>query len=124
MLQDQDAIPDLIDVLSRAHDIKIKRAALTALAMLPSEKSRPLYAQYWHYINQLVVHQSLGYSFGNRQAVNSIISQAAPVTAAVVFGGAFLWMLVAIPVGIYSAVGQRLVRSFSRHLATIPNRRS
>jgi peptide/nickel transport system permease protein len=68
---------------------------------------RPLYAQYLHYLHQLVIDRSLGYSFGNRQAVNSIISQAAPVTGALVFGGAFLWMLVAIPVGIYSALRPR-----------------
>ena len=35
-------------MLNRARDIKVKRAALKAIAMLPSEKSRPLYAQYLH----------------------------------------------------------------------------
>jgi peptide/nickel transport system permease protein len=68
---------------------------------------RPLYVQYLHYLNQLVVHQSLGFSYGNRQSVNTIIGQAAPVTAAVVFGGAVLWMLVALPVGIFSALRPR-----------------
>ena len=46
LLRNHRAVPDLIDVLNRARDIKVKRAALTAIAMLPSEKSRPLYAQY------------------------------------------------------------------------------
>src|ERR1019366_8759711 len=32
----------------RARDSKVKRAALTAIAMLPSEKSRDWYAQYLH----------------------------------------------------------------------------
>jgi len=68
---------------------------------------RPLYVQYGHYVKQLVWDQSLGYSYGNRQSVNSIISQAAPVTAALVFGGAILWLLVAIPIGIYSALRPR-----------------
>jgi peptide/nickel transport system permease protein len=68
---------------------------------------RPLYAQYLHYLDQLLLHHSLGYSYGNRQSVNSIIGSAAPVTAGVVIGGAILWMLVAIPVGIFSALRPR-----------------
>jgi HEAT repeat protein len=48
LLRDMDAVPELADVLKRAHDAKVKRAALTSIAMLPSEKSRGLYAQYLH----------------------------------------------------------------------------
>ena len=48
LLRAMDAVPDLSDVLKHAHDAKVKRAALTAIAMLPSEKSRDLYAQYLH----------------------------------------------------------------------------
>ena len=68
---------------------------------------RPLYVQYGHFLKELVWDRSLGYSYGNRQSVNSIIAKAAPVTAALVFGGAILWLLVAIPVGIYSALRPR-----------------
>jgi len=46
LLRDKDAVPELADVLKRARDAKVKRAALTAIAMLPSEQSRDLYAQY------------------------------------------------------------------------------
>ncbi len=46
LLRNSQAVPELIDVLNRARDIKVKRAALTAIAMLPSEQSRSLYAQY------------------------------------------------------------------------------
>jgi HEAT repeat protein len=48
LLRDMDAVPELADVLKHARDAKAKRAALTAIAMLPSEKSRDLYAQYLH----------------------------------------------------------------------------
>ena len=41
-------MPDLADVLKRARDAKGRRAALTAIAMLPTETSRPLYQQYLH----------------------------------------------------------------------------
>jgi HEAT repeat protein len=46
LLRDKDAVPDLMDVLNRSKDARVRRAALTAIAMLPSEQSRPLYAQY------------------------------------------------------------------------------
>ena len=42
------AVPDLVDVLNRARDAKVKREALTAIAMLPLASSRDLYAQYLH----------------------------------------------------------------------------
>jgi HEAT repeat protein len=46
LLRVNDAVPELADALKRARDAKVKRAALAAIAMLPSEKSRELYAQY------------------------------------------------------------------------------
>ena len=48
LLRAEDAVPELADVLKRARDAKVKRAALTAIAMLPSEKNREWYAQYLH----------------------------------------------------------------------------
>jgi len=48
LLRNKESVPDLTDVLNRTRDAKVKRAALTSIAMLPSEKSRPLYAQYLH----------------------------------------------------------------------------
>lgn len=46
LLQNKQAVPDLVDVLNRTHDAKVRRAALTSIAMLPVETSRPLYARY------------------------------------------------------------------------------
>lgn len=48
LLRAKDAVPELADALKRARDAKVKRAALTAIAMLPSENSRNWYAQYLH----------------------------------------------------------------------------
>src|SRR5437588_2610519 len=50
---------------------------------------------------------SLGRSFTNRESVNYVIGQAAPVTASLVFGGAIFWMLLALPIGILSALRPR-----------------
>ena len=46
LLRTKEAIPDLRDVLNHARSNKVRRAALSALAMLPDEQSRPLFSQY------------------------------------------------------------------------------
>jgi peptide/nickel transport system permease protein len=50
---------------------------------------------------------SLGHSYATRQPVTAIVIDAAPVTASLVFGGAIVWMLIALPVGILSALRPR-----------------
>src|SRR5215210_8067703 len=68
---------------------------------------RPVYVQYGKFMKRLVLEQDLGRSFTNRQSVNHVIAEAAPVTASLVFGGALFWMLIALPVGILSALRPR-----------------
>src|SRR5260221_10686302 len=80
---------------------------------------RPLYVQYGKFFGRLMpvagIAQgsphfkapNLGRSFTNRQTVNSTVLNAAPVTASLVFGGAVFWMLIALPVGILSALRPR-----------------
>jgi len=63
--------------------------------------------QYLLFMKRLILHQSLGESFVNRRSVNAMVGEAAPVTASLVFGGAFLWMLAAVPIGILSALRPR-----------------
>jgi peptide/nickel transport system permease protein len=63
--------------------------------------------QYGLFLKRLVVDQSLGQSFVNRRNVRTMVGQAAPVTASLVFGGAVLWMLCALPIGILSALRPR-----------------
>ncbi len=46
LLQNQSALPDLVDVLNHTRDAKVRRAALTAIAMLPAPTSREIYARY------------------------------------------------------------------------------
>ena len=67
----------------------------------------PVWKQYGLWMKQLVFEQSLGRSFVNREDVNDIIIRAAPVTASLVFGGAILWLLMSIPIGVYSALRPR-----------------
>jgi HEAT repeat protein len=46
LLLNKSALPDLADVLNHTRDSKVRRAALTAIAMLPAESSREIYARY------------------------------------------------------------------------------
>jgi peptide/nickel transport system permease protein len=68
---------------------------------------KPLYVQYGKFLNRLIIHQSLGTSYASGQDINQEIGQAAPITASLVFGGAILWMLIALTVGVYSALRPR-----------------
>jgi peptide/nickel transport system permease protein len=78
---------------------------------------RPVYVQYGRFLGRLMPVSfqggphlkapSLGQSFVNRQSVNSIVGAAAPVTMSLVLGGAVLWMLIALPIGILSALRPR-----------------
>src|SRR5215216_790075 len=68
---------------------------------------RPVYVQYAKFMKRLVWERSLGRSFATRQDVNDIVRAAAPVTASLVFGGVIFWMLLAVPVGVLSALKPR-----------------
>jgi peptide/nickel transport system permease protein len=68
---------------------------------------KPVHEQYGLWLKQLVFEGSLGRSFVNRQDVNDVIKSSAPVTASLVFGGALLWLLVSIPIGVLSALKPR-----------------
>ena len=68
---------------------------------------KPVYIQYLRFLKRLVINQDLGRSFANRESVNSEVGKAAPVTASLVFGGAITWMLIALPIGILSALRPR-----------------
>src|SRR3982751_3588345 len=78
---------------------------------------RPLYVQYGKFFGRLMPFSlrgvphlkepSLGRSFTNRLSVNYVVGHAAPVTASLVFGGVIFWMMVALPIGILSALRPR-----------------
>ena len=68
----------------------------------------PVWQQYGRFLCELSVgDQSSASRSSTRQDVNDIILRAAPVTASLVFGGVIFWMMLAIPVGILSALKPR-----------------
>jgi peptide/nickel transport system permease protein len=83
---------------------------------------RPVYVQYakflWALIKPVPVHigsvpvfvrprGNLGYSYVRATPVDTLVGSAAPVTASLVFGGVIVWLLIALPVGILSALRPR-----------------
>jgi peptide/nickel transport system permease protein len=67
------------------------------------------WVQYWDYLDGLL-HGSFGLDFQAQIPINSEIARALPVTASLVIGGAVLWLLIGIPIGIMSAVHPRTLR--------------
>src|SRR5437667_6228948 len=68
---------------------------------------KPIYVQYWRFFKRLVFQQNLGHSYATGQSINQAIGKAAPVTASLVFGGAILWMIMGLVIGVYSALKPR-----------------
>jgi peptide/nickel transport system permease protein len=65
---------------------------------------KPWYIQYLKYLERLVFHFDFGYSYQNNVSVKSQIFDRLPATAALAAGGAIVWLLIGIPVGIISAI--------------------
>jgi peptide/nickel transport system permease protein len=63
-----------------------------------------VFEQYGQFVSRLVTGGALGHSEVFHQSVNEVILAAAPVTFALVLGGALLWMLIAVPLGLISAL--------------------
>jgi peptide/nickel transport system permease protein len=78
---------------------------------------RPVFVRYAIFVGRLspislsggphLKSPDLGRSFVNRQSVDDIVAQAAPETASLVFGAVVIWLLIALPVGILSALRPR-----------------
>ena len=65
---------------------------------------QPWYVQYLKYIEQLVLHHDLGYSYQSNVSVSSEIVARLPVTLSLALGAVVIWLAVGIPIGIVSAV--------------------
>lgn len=66
----------------------------------------PIYEEYAQFLSR-IGHGSFGESWSQRRDVNDLLLDAIPVTMSLVVGAAVLWMLIAIPVGVLSALRPR-----------------
>jgi peptide/nickel transport system permease protein len=65
---------------------------------------RPLTAQYWTFLTQLILHADLGYSYYSSASVGSLLLDRLPATISLTLGAVVIWVLVAVPLGVISAV--------------------
>jgi len=66
----------------------------------------PYYDDAWHVVPHFQ-QPTLGKQYATGASLDDTIKQAAPVTASLVFGGAVLWMIIGLSVGIFSALRPR-----------------
>lgn len=69
--------------------------------------NRPIYTQYLTYMRQVFLHFDFGYSYEYNVPVRQLIFSRIPPTALLVAGGAILWLVGGVTVGIISAVRRR-----------------
>ena len=67
----------------------------------------PVYVQYFEYMKDLVLHQDFGRSYQTNTPVIDQIVDRLPVTGFLVAGAVVLWLGIALPVGVISAVKRR-----------------
>jgi peptide/nickel transport system permease protein len=65
---------------------------------------RPLTAQYWTFLTHLVLHADLGYSYYSGASVGALLVDRLPATISLTLGAVVLWVVVAVPLGVVSAV--------------------
>jgi peptide/nickel transport system permease protein len=64
---------------------------------------KPLITQFWLYMKGIFLHFDLGFSYYSGASVKSLIFNRIPATLSLVLGGAILWLVSGIAIGIISA---------------------
>jgi peptide/nickel transport system permease protein len=67
----------------------------------------PLYVQYWTYMKAVVLHFDFGFSYVTGQSVRDSIVSRLPATISLTGGALVIWLAVALPVGVISAIRRR-----------------
>jgi peptide/nickel transport system permease protein len=66
----------------------------------------PIYEEYAEFLSR-IARGSFGESWSQRRDVNDLLLEAAPVTMSLVLGASIIWLLIAVPVGVLSALRPR-----------------
>jgi peptide/nickel transport system permease protein len=64
----------------------------------------PIWDQFYQYLDRLIVHQDLGYSYSYNQTVSALISDKLPKTLVLVGFSTLLALVVSIPLGVLQVV--------------------
>jgi len=65
---------------------------------------RSVPVQFFNYMKNIFLHFNFGYSFYTGASVLSLIKDRLPATISLAMGGAIIWLMLGIPVGILSAI--------------------
>src|SRR5689334_10199755 len=63
--------------------------------------------QYGQFVRRVFLHGDLGDSLRSDDAVTDVIWRTLPVTLSLLIGGMVIWLMIAIPVGVLSALYPR-----------------
>jgi peptide/nickel transport system permease protein len=66
-------------------------------------------AQFWLYMKGIFLHFNFGFSYYSSASVKELIADRLPATVSLVVGGAVIWLVSGVTVGIISAVRRRTV---------------
>jgi peptide/nickel transport system permease protein len=61
-------------------------------------------SQFWTFLTQLFLHADLGFSYYSGASVGSLLVDRLPATISLTLGAIVIWLLVAVPLGVLSAV--------------------
>jgi peptide/nickel transport system permease protein len=86
-----------------------RNANPTIIAAISKELglNKPIYVQFWDYLESIVLHLNFGYSYYYNISVGSLLIDRLPATASLTVGAAVLWVVVGVPIGIISAIKRR-----------------
>jgi peptide/nickel transport system permease protein len=71
------------------------------------EFAGPVWEEYARFVHGIFIEGDLGRSLSNRRPVSEIVLQRAPVTLFLIVGGLLMMLLIAIPIGLLSALRPR-----------------
>lgn len=80
---------------------------LVSLARTYDVEGQSIIEQYGHFVWRIIGHGDFGRSFATHQQVAERLASALPVTISLVVGGTLLWLAMAFPIGILSALRPR-----------------
>ena len=116
---------DVIDLMMSQNDVaadKLSREQVVAALGL----DKPVWEQYLHWVSRIVFHGDLGKSLWQGTPVAESLAARLPVTFELGLIALVVGLLIAIPIGVYSAVrqdtrGDLLARSFAIVLLAVPS---
>lgn len=116
---------DVIDLMLSQNDIaadsKTREQLLAAMGL-----DRPVASQYLRWVGAIVLHGDLGKSLWQNQPVTELLFARLPVTLELAALALVVGLVIAMPIGIYSALrqdtaGDYIGRSFSILLLAVPS---